>query len=86
MAENDFIMAVGPDGKKRRVPQHYLDNPAFGFKLPPSARVTEPAETSDTVVVREPAEVSTGERVEEPAAATSKTTKRPGAAGEKQGG
>lgn len=82
MAEHDFVMAVGPDGSKRLVPEHYLDNPAFGFKLPPSARAQEPAETPSTTV-REPAAAdSTGERVEEPAAATPKTTKRSGAAGE----
>jgi len=40
MADNDdeFVIAQGPNGDKRRVPKHYLDNPAFGFKLPPSAR------------------------------------------------
>jgi len=81
MAENDFIMAVGPDGEKRRVPEHYLDNPAFGFKLPPSARVQEPAEAP--VAVREPAaRYAAGGVVEEPAAATPKTRKRTGAAGE----
>jgi hypothetical protein len=79
----DFITAVGPDGNKRYVPRHYLDNPAFGFKLPPSSRVTEPVETPDAELVREPVEPgSTGEKVEEPAAATPKTTKRSGAAGE----
>lgn len=54
MADNDFVLAVGPDGKKRRVPRHYLDNPAFGFKLPPSSRVREPA-TPATTKVTEPA-------------------------------
>lgn len=83
MSENDFIMAVAPNGEKRLVPPHYIDNPAFGFRLPPSAKAQEPAETSDVDVVREPAstEVS-GELVEEPAAATPKTAKRTGAAGE----
>lgn len=39
MADNEFVTAVGPDGKKRRVPRHYLDNPALGaWKLPPSTR------------------------------------------------
>lgn len=33
-----FVTAVAPNGEKRWVPEHYLDNPAFGFKLPPSAR------------------------------------------------
>lgn len=35
---DEFVTAVGPNGQKRRVPKHYLDNPAFGFRLPPSAR------------------------------------------------
>lgn len=75
----DFVQAVDPSGTKRRVPAHYLDNPALteqGFKLPPSsrkktARVTEPATTATTV--------------EEPAAATAKTStvKEPAAAGDK---
>lgn len=73
----EFVLAVDPGGTKRRVPAHYLDNPALteqGFKLPPSrrkgARVTEPAPTTD--------------QVEEPAAATAKTTvKEPAAAGDK---
>lgn len=81
--QDDFVMAVDAHGNKRRVPRHYLENPAFGFKLPPSAQVKEPAQTPDADVVREPAAADTsGERVEEPAAATPKTTKRPGAAGE----
>lgn len=49
-----FVTAVGPDGKKRRVPKHYLENPAFNYKLPPSTRVREPA-TPATVRVTEPA-------------------------------
>jgi hypothetical protein len=84
MANPDFVMAVPPGGgEKRLVPVHYLENPALGFKLPPSARAQEPAENSDaTTVVREPAAAdSTGEQVEEPAAATPKTIKRTGAAG-----
>jgi hypothetical protein len=54
MADDGFVTAVGPDGKKRRVPKHYLDNPAFGYRLPPSTRVREPA-TPATVRVTEPA-------------------------------
>jgi len=54
MAKDGFVTAVGPDGKKRRVPEHYLDNPAFGYRLPPSTRVREPA-TPATVRVTEPA-------------------------------
>ncbi|MDQ0756075.1 hypothetical protein [Arthrobacter sp. B3I4] len=85
MAENDFIMAVDPGGNKRLVPAHYLDNPALGFKLPPSDRVKEPADTSGTSTVREPAAVNpTVEQVEEPAAAAPKTSKRTGAAGENE--
>lgn len=56
MAANDgFIMAVGPDGKKRRVPPHYLEAP-FNFKLPPSKRAKEPATTTATTTVHEPAQ------------------------------
>jgi hypothetical protein len=69
MAENDFILAVAPDGKIRRVPSHYLDNPAFGFTLPPEPvkepakpglrqRVVEPA-TPAITAVSEPAEPET---------------------------
>lgn len=56
MADDGFVTAVGPDKKKRRVPKHYLENPALGeWKLPPSAkRVREPA-TPATARVTEPA-------------------------------
>ena len=54
MADDGFVTAVGPDKKKRRVPKHYLDNPAFGYKLPPSKQVREPA-TPATTTVTEPA-------------------------------
>lgn len=60
MAESEFVMAVGPTGKKRRVPRHYLDNPTFGYKLPPSARAQEPA-TPATTTVQEPAQPETTE-------------------------
>lgn len=52
-----FVEAVGPDGNKYRVPAHYLDNPALGYKLPPSTRekatpattkVTEPGTAGET--------------------------------------
>jgi hypothetical protein len=84
MANPDFVLAVPPGGgEKRLVPAHYLDNPALGFKLPPSERVKEPATDSGTTTVQEPAAAdTTGEQVEEPAAATPKTTKRTGTAGE----
>lgn len=62
MADDGFVTAVGPDGKKRRVPRHYLDNPAFGFELPPSARVKEPA-TPATTRVTEPAKPETPKEV-----------------------
>ena len=55
MADDGFVTAVGPDGKKRRVPKHYLENPAFGFKLPPSTRVKEPATTPAKARATEPA-------------------------------
>jgi len=54
MADDGFVTAVGPDGEKRRVPKHYLDNPKFGYRLPPSTRVREPAAPA-TVQVTEPA-------------------------------
>lgn len=90
MADSEFIMGVDPHGNKRLVPAHYVANPAFGFKLAPSERarvdivtVTEPEEAPAGELVREPAAAdSTVEQVEEPAAATSKSTKRTGAAGE----
>jgi len=74
----DFVLAVDPGGTKRRVPAHYLENPALverGFKLPPSkrkgTRVTEPAPTVDRV--EEPAAPSTAKsKVTEPAAAGEK--------------
>ena len=82
MAENDFIIAVDPGGNKRLVPEHYLDNPAFGFKLPPSARVEEPAVPGDSVRVQEPAQANELEQVEEPAAPATPKNTRSGAAGE----
>lgn len=61
MADGDFVTAVGPDGKKRLVPKHYLDNPALGeWKLPPSTRNKQRA-------VREPANSGQNARVTEPA-------------------
>ena len=48
MAKDGFVEAVDPAGNKRRVPTHYLDNPAFGYKLPPSTRAKEPAEEATT--------------------------------------
>lgn len=56
MADDGFVTAVPKGGgKKRRVPRHYLDNPALGFKLPASTRAKEPA-TPATTTVTEPAE------------------------------
>lgn len=46
-----LILAVGPDGNKRLVPEHYLTNPAMGeWKLPPSVRAQEntPPEKAET--------------------------------------
>lgn len=96
---DEFVLAVPPGGgDKRLVPEHYIDNPAFGYKLPPSSKsgeatpvsysteqnkVYEPVLASTDEVVREPAVADTsGETVEEPAAATPKTTKRTAAGGE----
>lgn len=42
MPLNDgFVTAVSPSGQKRRVPKHYLDNKALGYKLPPKARASQ---------------------------------------------
>lgn len=58
MTDQLFVTAVGPDGKKRRVPAHYLDNPALGYKLPPSTRgKATPAASKETVT--EPAKPET---------------------------
>ena len=54
MADDGFVLAVDPGGNKRRVPKKYLDNPALGFKLPPSTRVHEPAAPANTIIT-EPA-------------------------------
>lgn len=59
-----FVLAVDPGGKKRLVPEHYLENEALkdeGFKLPPSARkkaarVEEPAASAKNTTVKEPAQ------------------------------
>ncbi|MCW2132886.1 hypothetical protein [Arthrobacter sp. VKM Ac-2550] len=55
-ADDGFVTAVGPDGKKRRVPKHYLENPKFSkdFKLPPSHRRVRA--TPATIRVTEPAQ------------------------------
>jgi len=60
MSDSDeFVTAVGPNGEKRRVPKHYLDNPAFGFKLPPSARAARTDEEGEAVTPISGAEVPT---------------------------
>ena len=64
MADDGFVTAVGPDKQKRRVPKHYLDNPKFGYKLPPSTRVQEPA-TPAKAKVTEPAKPETPKEVSE---------------------
>lgn len=53
MAESDFVLAEAPNGDVRLVPKHYIDNPAFGFKLAPEP-VQEPA-TPAVTAVYEPA-------------------------------
>lgn len=65
MAEADFITAVDRNGKKRRVPKHYLDNPKFGYKLPPSSRVREPATPATVRHIHEPAVPENEEEVSE---------------------
>lgn len=60
-----FITLVGPDGVKRRVPKHYLDNPKFGYKLPPSKRVQEPATPATVRHIHEPAVPENEEEVGE---------------------
>lgn len=62
MANDGFVLAVGPGGKKRRVPKHYIDNPRFGYKLPASARAQEPA-TPATNTITEPAKRGTQKEV-----------------------
>lgn len=64
MADDGFVTAVGPDGKKRRVPRHYLNNPALGFRLPPSTRAQEPA-TPVHQIVTEPAKRENHKEVSE---------------------
>jgi hypothetical protein len=55
MAESDFVLAEGPTGEVRLVPAHYINNPAFGFKLAPEViQVHEPA-TPAVTKVYEPA-------------------------------
>lgn len=39
--QDGFVTAIGPDGKKRRVPQHYLTNKRLGYKRPPSQRASQ---------------------------------------------
>lgn len=46
MAGDGFITAVGPDGVKRRVPEHYVTNPAFGYKVPAQLLAQLPVELS----------------------------------------
>lgn len=53
MANDGFVTAAGPDGKKRRVPKHYL-LPPFNYKIPASQQVQEPAAQANTTVT-EPA-------------------------------
>lgn len=40
MSITGFIIAVNAQGRKQRIPQHWLDHPVLGqgFRLPPSAR------------------------------------------------
>ena len=59
MADDGFVLArKTPMGEKRRVPKHYLDNPALGFKAvtprttraqaAPADTITEPVEPGRT--------------------------------------
>lgn len=55
MADDGFVLAYkAPTGEKRRVPKHYLDNPALGFKAVKPRTVQEPA-LPVTNTVTEPA-------------------------------
>lgn len=58
-----FIEAVGPDGNKRVVPAHYLENKAFGFRLPPSAvaKQEQAPEPAHVELVQEQAAADTPE-------------------------
>jgi hypothetical protein len=60
-----FVTAVDPNGKKRRVPSHYLDNPKFGYTLPPSKRVREPATPANVRLITEPARPENTKEVSE---------------------
>lgn len=70
---DEFVTAVGPNGQKRRVPAHYLDNPAFGFKLPPSARAARTDEEGEAVTPISGAVVPAAETTETETAATPAT-------------
>lgn len=55
MADDGFVLAYKtPMGEKRRVPKHYLDNPALGFKAVTPRDVREPAIPA-TSIITEPA-------------------------------
>lgn len=55
MADDGFVLAYKtPMGEKRRVPKHYLDNPALGFKAVKPRDVREPAAPANTIIT-EPA-------------------------------
>lgn len=51
MADDGFVLAYKkPTGEKRRVPKHYLDNPALGFKAVKPRTVKEPTDPAgDTI-------------------------------------
>lgn len=69
MADDGFVTAVGPNGQKRRVPEHYLNNPAFGFRLPPSAlaRTDDDGDAVTPISATEPAPAPTRKQIKEPA-------------------
>lgn len=48
MADDGFVTAVDRSGRKRRVPKHFVTNPAMGYKLPATIKATEPAKPDST--------------------------------------
>lgn len=91
MADADeFVTAVGPNGQKRRVPKHYLDNPAFGFRLPPSALAARTDEEGEAVTpisgATVPADEPTPDATETPAGDTETTAATPATVATKKEG
>lgn len=67
--DEPFVTAYGPNGQKRWVPEHYLDNPAFAFKRIPSerARTDDDGDAVTPISATEPAPARTRKQIKEPA-------------------